>query len=90
MSNDEFQMKDFWDKRPSKSKVFKDNEIIGFLIVNGRWTVYLKEGVRYKKYVQNPEFENFTQLNQELINYELWQKYYKVVLGVDDFSHNAE
>ena len=90
MSNDEFQMKGFWDKKPTQSQVFKPNEIIGFLMVNGSWAVYLKEGVRRKRYVQNPEFENFTQINQELINYELWQKYYKVILGVDDFSHNIE
>ena len=34
MSNDEFQMKGFWDKKPTQSKVFKPNEIIGFLMVN--------------------------------------------------------
>ena len=90
MSNDEYQMKDFWEQRPKQSKFFKENEIIGFMMIDGQWAVYLKEGVRRKRYVENPEFENFTQLNQELINYELWQKYYKMVLGVDDFSHNAE
>lgn len=90
MSNDEYQHRNFWGNRPVKSKNFKDTEIIGFLLVNGTWVVYLKEGVRRKKYVKDPEFENFTQLNQELISYELWQKYYKLVLGVDDFSHNAE
>lgn len=90
MSNDEYQHREFWANRPVKSKNFKDTEIIGFLLVNGKWVVYLKEGVRRRRYVENPEFENFTQINQELINYELWQEYYKVILGVDDFSHNAE
>lgn len=73
------------------SKHFKDHEIKGISYENGKKVIHLKEGVKRKKFKEdlwNTEEVLDSQLNRELINYQKWEKFYKVVMGEDDYEND--
>jgi hypothetical protein len=68
---------------------FKEKEILGYLIIDGRKVTYLKEGVKRKKFNDNLEPDQLEpHLNQELINYTKAEYFHKVVMGEDDFENS--
>jgi hypothetical protein len=73
------------------SKNFKDHEIKGVSYdENGKKVIYLKEGVRRKKFKDDVWDEEILEshLNQELINYNKWEQFYSKVLGLDDYEND--
>ena len=84
MSNDEYDHESFFEK----SKHFNEDEVKGYMNVDGKRVVYLKEGVKRKRYNDNADPEKMEQLNQEMISYEKWTLYYQLIMGIDDFSNN--
>ena len=72
------------------SKNFKDSEIIGVLTVDDKKVLYLKTGVKRRKY--NDDLgtgEYFEQLNQILIAQEAREKVMKILYGGDDFNEDT-
>lgn len=71
------------------SKIYKESEIRGYLTIDGRKVTYLKDGVKRQfRYINHYSSDNLPQLNQELIDYEKWEEFYKLHLGQDDFENN--
>ncbi len=69
------------------SKNFKKEEIIGYMIINGKRVTYLKPGVkRVRRYYGEIDENIMDHLNYNLINIKRWQEYAKKVLGIDDFE----
>ena len=72
------------------SKNFRDDEIIGILDIEGKKVLYLKTGVKRRKFNDDlGDGEHFEQLNQILIANELREKVMKVLYGGDDFDDNT-
>lgn len=69
------------------SKNFFDDEIKGVLEINGRKVIYLKERVVRKRYWDWCNDTFLSHLNQELINQERIEKYYKEIVGIDDWAN---
>lgn len=72
------------------SKEFKDHEIKGVYYENGKKVIYLKEGVKRKKFKEdlwNTEEILDSQLNKELIHYQKWERFYQIVMGEDDYEN---
>lgn len=74
------------------SKNFKDSEIKGVMYIDGKKVLYLKEGVKRRKYIEETlnvdESILETHINKQLINYQKWEKFYKRIIGVDDYSND--
>jgi hypothetical protein len=85
MSNDEYQQKQFFMN--NESKHFSESEIKGSMIINGRKVIYLKEGVKRKRYNDNLNGDEIPHINQELINFESYDFFYKKIMGIDDFEN---
>lgn len=66
------------------SKNFYDHEIKGVITINGQKVIYLKDKVVRKRYFDFPDDDYVEHLNQQLINAERLQEFYKKYLGVDD------
>lgn len=89
MSNDEYQQQHFFGLGMyNLSKNFKDFEIKGITYIDGKRVLYLKEGVKRKHYNDDVNGDEITHINQDLINYERFQAYYQLILGIDDFSND--
>ncbi len=72
------------------SNNFYNDEIKGILDVDGQKVIYLKEGVKRRRYIEDmstplPE-ELDSQLNTELLNFQSMEKFYKIVMGLDDYE----
>lgn len=74
----------------TKSKHFKDHEIKGVTYEDGKKVIHLKDGVRRKRFKEDmfvTELTLSSQLNHELINYEKWENFYKVIMGEEDYEN---
>ncbi len=68
------------------SKNFKESEIKGIL-PDG--SIYLKEGVKRKKYNDTLEPDELEpHINYELLNFEKAEKYYKYIEGMEDYARD--
>ena len=71
------------------SKNFYDDEIRGIVEVDGKRVLYLKDNVRRRRYIEemyeDPN-EIDSQINKELTQRELREKFYKEVLGLEDYK----
>lgn len=71
------------------SKNFYDDEIRGIVEVDGKRVLYLKTNVRRRRYIEemyeDPN-EIDSQINKELIQRELREKFYKEILGLEDYK----
>ena len=85
MSNDEYQQKQFFMK--DNGTPFRDEEIKGYMEINGRRVIYLKEGVTRKRYNDHLKGDEIPHVNQELINFESYDFFYKKIMGIDDFEN---
>jgi len=85
MSNDEYQQKQFFMN--DNSKHFSESEIKGYMMIDGKKVVYLKEGVIRKKYNDHLKGDEIPHINQELVNFESYDFFYKKIMGVDDFEN---
>lgn len=71
------------------SKNFKEHEVIGYLMVDGRKTVYLKMGVkRNYKYNDHLDDNEMDHINKSLVILSRYTEYLKKVVGLDDFDNN--
>lgn len=72
-----------------ESKIFKPEEIRGYIEIDGRKVVYLKTGVkRLHKYQDHLNEDYPTHLNQQIIFLQRYAEYLKKVVGLDDFDDN--
>lgn len=72
------------------SKIFKQHEIIGYLMIDGRKVTYLKTGVkRLHKYQDHLMDEHMDHLNHQLIYLQKYGEFLRNVIGMDDFSHES-
>lgn len=73
------------------SKNFKDSEIKGVMYIDGKKVLYLKEGVKRRRYIEDTigvdESILESHLNTQLLNYQKWEKFYKRIIGVDDYAN---
>lgn len=68
------------------SKNFRDDQIKGILEVDGRRTLYLKEGVRKKSYGDHLDDTQMDHINHVLIYFERYEELMKLLYGGDDFE----
>jgi len=71
------------------SKNFDDSEIIGVMQVDGRRTLYLKQGVKrrlYKSDLSRDSYYHPDQVNHLLIFFKKYEETVKMMYGGDDFS----
>lgn len=68
------------------SKIFKPEEIIGYVEVDGKKVVYLKQGVKRNPNYYSPQEPEGQHINQSLVWLKRWEQYYKKVVGIDDFE----
>lgn len=71
------------------SKNFKDSEIIGVLQVDGRRTLYLKQGVKRRFYATDLSRDSYyhpDQVNHLLVYFKKYEEMMKIMYGGDDFS----
>lgn len=67
---------------------FRKDEIIGYTIIDGRKVTVLKMGVKRRRYMDDIDPDRLeSHINQNLIDLEKWEMYYKLVLGEDDFEN---
>lgn len=67
---------------------FKDREILGYTYIDGVKVTVLKMGVKRKHYNDNLEPDELEpHINQQLVDLKKWEKYYKQVVGLDDFEN---
>ena len=85
MSNDEYQQKQFFMNDDSKH--FSESEIKGYMMIDGKKVLYLKEGVIRKRYNDHLKGDEIPHINQELVNFESYDFFYKKIMGVDDFEN---
>lgn len=70
------------------SKNFKEHEVLGYTYIDGKKVTVLKMGVRRKRYHEEVDPDMLeSHLNQELIDLQRWENFYKRVLGLDDFEN---
>jgi hypothetical protein len=69
------------------SKHFSESEIKGYMMIDGKKVVYLKEGVIRKRYNDHLKGDEIPHINQELVNFESYDFFYKKIMGVDDFEN---
>lgn len=68
---------------------FTEDEIIGFLEIDGKRVTYLKPHVkRLSRYPETLHEDQMDHLNQPLIGLQRYAKYLKEVVGLDDFQDN--
>lgn len=67
---------------------FKKEDIIGYIMIDGRKVTYLKEGIRTKQLepIQDPD-KLECHINEELVNYERYESFYRDILGLQDWSN---
>lgn len=70
------------------SKNFRLDEIIGYLIIDGKQVTYLKQGVKRKPKYEYLDDAYESHLNQSVIWIKRWEEYYKKVVGIDDYANN--
>lgn len=71
------------------SKHFKPEEIIGYMEIDGKRVVYLKEGVkRLRRYQDHLSSDHVYHLNYYLINKKRYERFLKEVVGLDDHENN--
>jgi hypothetical protein len=76
------------EREKTISKNFYNDEIKGVLEIDGRRVIYLKERVIRKRYYDWCDDTQLSQLNQQLIDLQRYEKYYKEVVGQDDFEND--
>ena len=80
------------DNTQTISKNFYDREILGVMEIDGKKVLYLKPGVKRRFYaadMSNPKhYKLETHINDELVNFQRWEDYYKKVVGVDDYEQD--
>lgn len=81
-------IKQIKNRTKTMSKNFFDYEIKGVLEIDGRKVIYLKDNVVRKRYFDFSDDQYAEHLNQEVVNAEKLQDFYKKILGVDDFENN--
>ena len=79
------------DRPKTISKHYYDYQIKGVLYIDGRKVLYLKPGVKNKFYPEDIGVPSVYALephiNQDLINYQSWENFYKQIMGVDDYGN---
>lgn len=70
------------------SKNFYDFEIKGVLEIDGKKVLYLKNNVVRQRYADFSNDDNVEHLNQQLINAQRLERFYKEIMGIDDFENN--
>ena len=73
----------------TKSKNFKDHEIKGIFYENDNKVVYLKEGVRRKKYNDHLNDDEMHHINEQVILLEKINKFY-LATGTTPLTDNNE
>jgi hypothetical protein len=73
----------------TKSKNFKDHEIKGIFYENDNKVVYLKEGVRRKKYNDHLSDDEMHHINEQVILLEKINKFY-LATGTTPLTDNNE
>ena len=69
------------------NKHFSESEIKGYMMIDGKKVLYLKEGVIRKRYNDHLKGDEIPHINQELVNFESYDFFYKKIMGVDDFEN---
>ncbi len=67
---------------------FRDSEIKGFIMIDGRKVTYLKPRVTKKKYYDWPDDEAISHINEEMIRFEKAEWFKKLIMGEDDFTND--